>query len=193
MEFAPPSKWSIHPGLQIKFDSSEGDMRTWILAFCCSVGGVAAGLLLAQWIPAQGEPMQHFAVSGGQPVVAASAAGNECEKLAGLSATIRADMRAELAPFIEMLQQNIADSSEPGAARHGDDADLPETPNPAFDRASSVVQNAESYSQWTDRDADLLRAEMNRLSAKERTEILRRLAVAINQGRITPETERIPY
>lgn len=169
-------------------------MRTWILAFCCSVGGVAAGLLLARWIPAQdGEPAQHFAVSDEQPVVMASAAGNECEKLAGLSAAIRADMRAELAPFVEMLQQNVADSSEPGAARHGEVEDLPETPNPAFDRASSVVQNAESYSQWTDRDAELLRAEMNQLSAKERTEILRRLSVAINQGRITPETERLPF
>lgn len=169
-------------------------MRTWILAFGCSVGGVAAGLLLAQLIPVQGdEPAQHVPVSRAQSVLTASAAGNECEKLAGLSAAIRADMREELAPLLEMLQQNVADSGEPGAARHGDAEELPDTPNPAFDRASSVVQNAESYSQWTDRDADLLRAEMNQLSAKERTEILRRLSVAINQGRITPETERIPF
>lgn len=169
-------------------------MRTWVLAFCCSVCGVAAGLFLAQWLPVSGEVMPRPSVSTVPPISATSATGNECEKLADLSATIRKDMRAELAPLAKMLQQkNIVDSSAPGITQNGEGAELEETPSPAFDRAISVVQSAESYSQWTDRDADLLRAEMNRLSTKERTEILRRLSVAINQGRITPETERIPF
>jgi hypothetical protein len=63
----------------------------------------------------------------------------------------------------------------------------------AATRARSLLDGAIGRRRWTDVDADSLRAEMADLPAGQRAEIIRSLSVAINQGQVVPESDRLPF
>jgi hypothetical protein len=73
----------------------------------------------------------------------------------------------------------------------------PQPPTPAqtaaLGRASAVLDSALSRRQFTDADVDALRAEFHQLSAEQQTEVMQRFAVAVNQGRIVPQSDRLPF
>jgi hypothetical protein len=75
--------------------------------------------------------------------------------------------------------------------------DEPHPPTPAqtaaLARASTLIDSAISRRQFTDADVDALRAEFHQLSAEQQAEVMQRYAVAVNQGRIVPESDRLPF
>ena len=63
----------------------------------------------------------------------------------------------------------------------------------ALSRAGMVLDGAISRRQFTEADVDALRTEFHQLSPRQQAEILQRYAMAVNQGRIVPQTDRIPF
>jgi len=79
----------------------------------------------------------------------------------------------------------------------GETAAPTEAPTPAQEaalmRANQLVAAASSRRQWTDDDADALRAELRTLTPEQQGEVLRQYAVAVNEGRIVPQGDRPPF
>lgn len=90
-----------------------------------------------------------------------------------------------------------ADTRTAPGARGAPDASEPEPPTPAqtaaLARAGMVLDGALSRRQFTEADVDALRAEFHQLAPAQQAEIMQRYAVAVNQGRIVPQTDRIPF
>jgi hypothetical protein len=63
----------------------------------------------------------------------------------------------------------------------------------AASTAQSVLQTAIARRSWTEADADEMRATFDQLTPDQQAEILRQYAVAVNQGRLVPQTERMPF
>jgi len=59
-------------------------------------------------------------------------------------------------------------------------------------RAAATLDAAIVRHAWTEADSDALREDFNGMSAEQRAEWLRQYAVAVNQGRLVPESERGP-
>jgi hypothetical protein len=68
----------------------------------------------------------------------------------------------------------------------------PPPPSAAEARAAATLDAAIARRVWTEADAEALRADFTELSAAQRAEWLRQYSVAVNQGRLVPETERGP-
>jgi len=47
--------------------------------------------------------------------------------------------------------------------------------------------------QWAEADADAMRAVFDQLSPDQQAEILRQYAQAVNQGRLVPQADRMPF
>jgi hypothetical protein len=60
-------------------------------------------------------------------------------------------------------------------------------------RAGMVIDSALSRRQFTDADVDALRAEFHQLSSAQQAEVMQRYAMAVNQGRIVPQSDRLPF
>jgi len=56
-----------------------------------------------------------------------------------------------------------------------------------------VLDGALSRREFTDADVDALHAEFRQLSVEQQAEIMQRYAVAVNQGRIVPQSDRLPF
>jgi hypothetical protein len=63
----------------------------------------------------------------------------------------------------------------------------------AVSRVNSVVDVAIVHRQWTERDAEQFRNEFDLLSDEQRAEILQKFTVAVNKGKIVPQTDRVPF
>lgn len=63
----------------------------------------------------------------------------------------------------------------------------------ATQEAIALVDAAISRGQWTANDAAFLRTEFHALSHEQKRELLRALVLAVNQERLTVETERFPF
>ncbi len=83
------------------------------------------------------------------------------------------------------------------AGQAAGDTEEPQPPTPAqtaaLGRASAVLDSALSRRQFTDADVDALRAEFQQLSVEQQNEVMQRYAVAVNQGRIVPQSDRLPF
>jgi hypothetical protein len=60
-------------------------------------------------------------------------------------------------------------------------------------QAQSVLDSAIARRSWTEADADALREIFDQMSADQQAEILRQYSLAVNQARLTPRTDRIPF
>jgi hypothetical protein len=63
----------------------------------------------------------------------------------------------------------------------------------AASEAQSVLEGAIAKRSWTEQDADAMRDVFPNLSGDQQAEFLRQYSVAVNQGRLTPQTERVPF
>lgn len=63
----------------------------------------------------------------------------------------------------------------------------------AASQAQSVLEVAIARRTWTEQDADSMREVFASLSGEQQAELLRQYAVAVNQGRLIPQTDRIPF
>jgi hypothetical protein len=147
-----------------------------------AIGGLASGLigglLLAPFVStheARAEPAENVTVSCPQASLAAFSAEVRRitrEELAASNASFRVD--AEREPLVE--------PATAAAVQVADDT-----------RARALVGDAIGRGRWTDEDADSLRERMAGLAADQRGEIVRLLSVAINQGGLVPESDRLPF
>jgi hypothetical protein len=60
-------------------------------------------------------------------------------------------------------------------------------------RASSMLDAAVARRSWTEADSESLRDDFASMAPEQQSEFLRQFAVAVNQGRLVPETERSPF
>ena len=56
-----------------------------------------------------------------------------------------------------------------------------------------MLEGAIARRAWTEQDADAMRAVFPDLNGDQQSEILRQYAVAVNQGRLVPQSERVPF
>jgi hypothetical protein len=94
----------------------------------------------------------------------------------------------------EELAAHRASADAPRGSPDSSPADPPsQAQAAAATQAEALLRGALARRSWTEADADALRSLTHELPPDRQAEILRQLAVAINQGRIVPQTERIPF
>jgi hypothetical protein len=160
--------------------------RAGLIALATGLMGFVAGWLLAA--PSEAPP----AASSFAPAMEAQGSSREVSlapsQPGGISLDdVRRVVREELAaagrqPAVVGAGQTEAADTEPTPAQAA-----------ALARASMVLDGALSRRQFTESDVDALRAEFHQLSPGQQAEIMQRYAVAVNQGRIVPTTDRLPF
>jgi hypothetical protein len=163
-------------------------LRAWLVPLICGVVGVVVGWRL---LPRAEAPATAPAAFAASPIASESAQvpGPAGVSSGGLTADdVRRVVREELAVALR--------ESRTGPLAAGE-AVAPVPPTPAQDaallRANQLLAGAISRRQWTDDDADTLRAELHTLTPEQQGEVLRQYAVAVNQGRIVPQSDRPPF
>jgi hypothetical protein len=148
----------------------------WLLPAATGIAGLAAGFLLGQGREA--------------PAIQGSAAIPPSTPMAALTAEdLRRVVREELA----------ARSAPPVASPPAGEPPPVATPetiareSAAALQAQSVLDGAIARRTWTEQDADGMREVFGSLSAEQQSEFLRQYAMAVNQGRLVPQTERVPF
>jgi hypothetical protein len=161
--------------------------RSWLVPLGTGLGGLAAGWILASGphTPASDAPLTATTQPQGSPIEVSPA----FSKPATISLDdVRRVVREELV---------AARGGPAGASQTAGDTQDPQPPTPAqtaaLGRASAVLDSALSRRQFTDADVDALRAEFQQLSVEQQTEVMQRYAVAVNQGRIVPQSDRLPF
>ena len=66
-------------------------------------------------------------------------------------------------------------------------------PSLATTHAEQVLASAMNRRVWTDADAAALRSQFHAMSGEEQAEVLRQFSQAVNQGRLTVESDQIPF
>jgi len=151
-------------------------LRKWLLPAVTGVAGFTAGFLVAT--DRADEPEAVF--------TGTSATGSSSTQ-AGLTAEdVRRVVREELAA----RGSATADSK---AAAQLESAPVTAQQVAAASQAQSVLEGAIARRTWTDQDADAMRAVFSDLNGEQQSELLRQYSVAVNQGRLTPQTERVPF
>ena len=161
--------------------------RAWLVPLGAGLGGLAAGWILAsgRYTPASDAPLSTTDEARGAPVEVSSAVSQ--------SATISLDDVRRV-----VREELVAAKGRPAVV--GQTAsDTAESPPPtpaqtaALARASTLIDSAISRRQCTDADVDALSAEFHPLSTEQQAEVMQRYAVAVNQGRIVPQSDRLPF
>lgn len=158
----------------------------WWLPIATGLAGLAAGWFLAVHLRAQPE--------AGTAAFAAP-----------IGATSSDDRpRAAQGPTLEDLRRVVreelaAAGASAGAGRSPGSDPTPSSPEPtdaqvaAGQGAHQVLDGAIARGRFTDNDIDALKDVFHQLTTQQQAEVLQRYAVAVNQGRIVPETARLPF
>jgi hypothetical protein len=161
--------------------------RSWLVPLGTGLGGLAAGWILAagRYPPASDAPQTATTQPQGSPI--------EVRPAVVQSATISLeDVRRVVREELVAAKVRPAVAGQPAG-----DADEPQPPTPAqtaaMARAGMVIDSALSRRQFTDADVDALRAEFHQLSSAQQAEVMQRYAMAVNQGRIVPQSDRLPF
>jgi len=163
--------------------------RTWMLAAAAGLAGLAAGW----WLGARGDAApaaaDTFVVSDGSQ-----------DSPRGVSPAVVSESRISLEDVRRVVREELAASAGAAHGRgQGSAAAVTEPEPPSAEqaaaklRASSLVDAAIARRQWTDADVDALRAEFHQLTPEQQAEVMRDYAVAVNQGRLVPQTDRLPF
>ncbi len=63
----------------------------------------------------------------------------------------------------------------------------------AQQQATQLIDSAINRRQWTSDDVDAMQGLFHQLTPGQQAEVLQQYAVAVNQGRLVPQTDRIPF
>jgi hypothetical protein len=161
--------------------------RSWLVPLGTGLTGLAVGWILAsgRYMSESDAPLMATNQPLGSPV--------EVRPAVSRSSTISLDdvrrvVREELAAARgrpAVVGQTASDTGQPP----------PPTPaqTAALTRASALIDSAISRRQFTDADVDALSAEFHQLSTEQQAEVMQRYAMAVNQGRIVPQSDRLPF
>ena len=163
-------------------------LRDWLVPAATGVAGLAAGFLLAGGSDAPGlvEPVPNGQAGWVQPPM--SSPGQATNP--GISLD---DMR-------RVVREELA--ARDGAAGRADSriaaSDPPATPPDAAQvaaasQASAVLNAAIARRTWTNADSESAREEVAKMTTDQRVELLRQYSQAVNQGRLVPETDQVPF
>ena len=164
-----------------------GTARSWLVPLGTGLGGLAAGWILAsgRYAPESPELLTTTTQTQGSPV--------EVSPAVSQPGTISID------DVRRVVREELVASKGRTAVAGQAASDMVEPPPPtsaqtaALARASSLLDSAISRRQFTDADVDALRAEFHQLSTEQQTEVMQRYVVAVNQGRIVPQSDRLPF
>jgi hypothetical protein len=150
----------------------------WLMPAATGIAGLAAG-----WYLAGGRGEQPLAVFADRPASIASAPQ-------GLTTDdVRRVVREELA-----RRDGPGESDTAGRPPLTESAPVPSArESAAAAQAQSVLETAISRHAWTEADADAMREVFSGMNADQQGEILRQYAQAVNQGRLVPQTDRVPF
>jgi hypothetical protein len=156
-------------------------MRQGWLPAATGVAGLAAGVLLSGWWGGEGAaPLAQAA----RERVAGSLTVEEVRHVVReeLAAHGAAPTRGTPPPLGATSEMAVLAPALPTASQTS-----------ATQQAESILAAAISRHTWAETDADALRGIFHDMSADQQAETLRQFAMAVNQGRLTPQTERIPF
>lgn len=151
--------------------------RVWWVPAATGIAGLAAGLFLG----GRDDGPVRVEERGSAPETTVGFPAGE----RGLTAEdIRRVVREELAARYASSQATNAPAvPEPPTAAQ----------SAAASQAQSVLETAIAKRNWGDTDAEALRAVFDQLSPDQQAEVLRQYAQAVNQGRLVPQTDRVPF
>ena len=153
----------------------QSRLQAWWVPAATGIAGLAAGLFLG----GRGDGPAPAAIPDGAPVTAiVTTAG------ALTAEDIRRVVREELA---------ARSASEPVAAVTARSEPPTAAQDAAGSQARSVLDTAIAKRQWAETDADAMRDVFDKLSPDQQAEIMRQYAQAVNQGRLVPQTDRMPF
>lgn len=156
---------------------------------CAGVGGLIAGLVLSRVVD-HAELVE--TVRGVQGEAPHTFAGTGTSIPAGFSVEdLRRVVREELAAHgaSSTASARIAQNAPAEGA-----AESPSTEQMAAAvQAHAALDEAISRRQWTEADAQSLRERFHNLSDDQQVELLRKFSVAVNQGRLVPQTDGVPF
>ena len=160
---------------------------SWLVLLGTGLGGLVVGWILAsgRYTSESDAPLMATTQPLGTPV--------EVRPAVSQSATISLDDVRRV-----VREELVAARGRPAVAGETvGDTGNPPPPTPAqtaaLGRASAVLDSALSRRQFTDADVDALRAEFHQLSTEQQAEVMQRYALAVNQGRIVPQSDRLPF
>jgi len=159
----------------------------WSIALATGVAGFAAGWLVAA-PPGAPPAASSFVLSA--PVPAPDLAREPHQAPTPRDGISLDDVR-------RVVREELAAAGTGGSAAAPASQEAADEPSPAqleaMGRASTVLDGALARRLFTEADRDSMRAEFHQLSPRQQTEIMRRYSVAVNQGRIVPESEWLPF
>jgi hypothetical protein len=161
--------------------------RSWLVPLGTGLGGLAVGWILAsgRYTSESDAPLMTTTQPLGSPVEVRPAV----EQSAAISLDdVRRVVREELVAARgrpAVAGQSVGDKEEAQPPTLAQTA--------ALGRANMVLDNAISRRQFVDADVDALRAEFHQLSTEQQAEVMQRYAMAVNQGRIIPQSDRLPF
>jgi hypothetical protein len=154
--------------------------RNWFIPIATGVVCLAAGMFIAR---GSGEPATHGTTlpERRDAVASPQATGFTLED-------VRRVVREELA-----ARQDTA----PGAAGAAQRQAAIEPPTgeqiTAAAQANTILEAAIGRRSWTAADAEALRRDFDAMNPDQQAELMRRFSLAINQGRLVPDGEHIPF
>jgi hypothetical protein len=159
--------------------------RWWLFLGAC-LASLAAGWFLAL----------RFGVEPG----AGAAARTDAATGVAASATPRPAAALSVDDLRRVVREELAAAGGPAATGRSDPPQVPAASPEltvaqvsAQQRASQLIDAAITRRQWTDDDVDALQGLFHQLNPDQQAEVLRQYAVAVNQGRLVPQTDRIPF
>lgn len=162
-------------------------MSRWLLGISAVASGLVAGVLSAVFFLTGAAPQ---APAHAPPHGVLQAERTNCTAVnhSAIAAEVRRATREELSVFRESFRAAASEAPSDFATPGPDAAHAA-----AATRARAMLDDAIARRHWTDADADSLRDELADLPASQRAELVRVLSVAINQGRLLPESDRLPF
>ena len=147
-------------------------IQKWLLPAVTGVAGFTAGLLVG--VQRADAPAAVFTTgsSASQPGLTADDVRRVVREELAARGSVAADVKPAALPLPPPVSaQQVAAASQ----------------------AQSVLEGAIARRAWTEQDADAMRAVFPDLNGDQQSEILRQYAVAVNQGRLVPQSERVPF
>ena len=163
--------------------SARTSLRTWLVPTVAGFAGLAAGFFIAR---DGGE-----AGAGPATISADSRTLSEPQLRETTSSFTLDDVRRVVREELDARGVAGGAKSEVPASLA---AALPDSAqSAASSRASSTLEAALARRSWTEQDSDSLRNDFVDMTSDQRAGWLRQFSVAVNQGRLVPESERSPF
>jgi hypothetical protein len=154
--------------------------RLWLMPVAAGLAGFGAGHFVGRNAGDAAAAPPQFSKG---PLSAATSASSPAVTLDDLRRVVREELAARGASGPSGPEARVPEAATvPDAAQTA-----------AATQASQALDVAIAKRTWTEADAQVLQDQFMRMAPEQRIEWLRQFAVAVNQGRLVPQTDRIPF